>query len=130
MPLVLPLPLILQFSETISTLLTLKVFDMALEFDSVLVAPVLLAPFSQLPLTFTSCPTCADTSCPVRGMLPFLVSRTYCPACDSTHPFRVFPELSLFSLGAVWPVCAEGEVWSGVWPGWVAPGCCCWELGD
>ena len=50
--------------------------------------------FSQVPLTATSWPTWAETSCPASATLPFFVMRTYRPLCDSTHPFSFFSLLA------------------------------------
>ena len=75
------LPL-LQVSETISTLATLKVFSDpdALPDEELGDIPPAAPPLSHVPFTDTSWPTCADTSCPVKATaLPFLVSSTYCP---------------------------------------------------
>src|SRR5579864_864500 len=104
------LPLLLppQVSEIMSTLVTLKVF-------SLLEAPVedwdmpAFPPFSHVPFTATSWPTCAETSCPLKATsLPFLVSRTYWPPCDCTQPFSFF-SLFWFEVLPVWSVCPMGE---------------------
>src|SRR5438876_11019636 len=93
------LPL-LQVSETISTLATLKVFSDpdALPDEELGDIPPAAPPLSHVPFTDTSWPTCADTSCPVKATaLPFLVSSAFCPPCDCTQPFclfSLFPALS------------------------------------
>src|SRR5690242_12246002 len=55
--------LILQVSESIFTSVTLKVpLDMLSVPDEVAVAEELDPPFSHIPFTVISCPTCAETS--------------------------------------------------------------------
>src|SRR5258708_1281464 len=99
-----------QLSEIMATRSLLKVFSEppAEEVEAADPATPLL---SQVPFTETSWPTWAETSCPVRETaLPFLVSSTYCPPCDWTHPFSFFSLFSiLFWLGLFWSVwpCAE-----------------------
>jgi hypothetical protein len=99
----LSLDLILQVSDSIFTSVTLKVplEDISLLTEELVEVEVFdLDPvLSQVPFTDTSCPTCAETSCPARATSPFFVIRTYWPPCDSTHPFSFFSprvELVLF----------------------------------
>jgi hypothetical protein len=59
----LSLVLILHVSESIFTLVTLKVpFDMVSVPEDVAVADEFAAAFSHMPFTVISCPTCAETS--------------------------------------------------------------------
>ena len=98
----LSLVLILQVSESIFTSVTLKVpFDMLSVPDEVAVAEEFEAPFSHIPFTVISCPTCAETSWPVRLTGPFFVSRTYWLPCDSTQPFSFFSLFVEFVLAVL-----------------------------
>ena len=98
----LSLALILQVSESIFTSVTLKVpFDMLSVPEDVAVADEFEPPFSHTPFTVISCPTCAETSWPVRLTGPFFVSRTYWLPCDSTHPFSFFSPLFALVLAVL-----------------------------
>lgn len=94
--------LILQVSESIFTSVTLNVpLDMLSVPDEVAVAEEFELPFSHMPFTVISCPTCAETSWPVRLTGPFFVSRTYWLPCDSTQPFSFFSPFVEFVLAVL-----------------------------
>ena len=109
--------LILQVSESIFTSVTLNApFDMFSVPDEVAVAEEFEPPFSHMPFTVISCPTCAETSWPARLTGPFFVCRTYWLPCDSTQPFSFFSLFVEFVLAVLpfWSV-ELGPI-SGGWP--------------